>query len=58
MKNNSKYSELKSSYEQLVIDYKDCINLLSEINQKWNKQINILKKKQQHNNWRFSHRKV
>lgn len=58
MKNNSKYSELKSSYEQLVIDYKDCINLLSEINQKWNKQINILKKKQQHYNWRFSHRKV
>jgi len=47
----NEFEELKKSYEKLQNDYNTYIK-------KWSEQINILKKKQQHYNWRFNHRKV
>jgi len=52
-----RYEELKIAYDILKIKYQTCNEELTQITNKWLKEIEILRIKQKHYNWRFGQRR-
>ena len=52
-----KYEELKIAYDILKIKYQTCNEELTQITNKWLKEIENLKAKQRHYNWRWGYKR-